>query len=237
MRLLYLTTMSGTPDTRLVADGPALALGGLPHRVHEPENPGPRRALVMLHGRRGDENVMWVLARTVPAGWLLVAPRGPRPDPEGGYAWHPRKRDEWPPLETFDAAVAAVVKLIRALPDLYDADPNHFYLMGFSQGAATAYATALRHPGLVKGIAGLVGFMPVVGDEVLNRKPLAGLPVFMSVGQRDPLIPLTVAEACAHNLRAAGAALEYHAYDTVHKVDVKGMQALKRWWGERDAER
>jgi len=44
------------------------------------------------------------------------------------------------------------------------------------------------------------------------------------------LIPSEVSEACARTLREASAQLEYHAYDTGHKVDLKGMQALKRWW-------
>ncbi len=226
--------MSDSADSRLVASGPAFDLAGLLHRVREPAAPGPHRAVVMLHGRGGDENVMWVFARTVPVEWLLVAPRAIKTDPDGGYAWHPRKPDEWPPLTMFDEAVAVVVKLIHALPQLYDADPGHIYLMGFSQGAAAAYATALRHPGLVKGIAGLVGFLPVVSDEGVTPAPLKGLPVFMAVGKRDPTIPLEVAEGCARTLREAGAQLEYHAYDTGHKLDARGMEALKRWWAERD---
>jgi predicted esterase len=55
------------------------------------------------------------------------------------------------------------------------------------------------------------------------------------VGRRDPLIPLEIAQACARTLREAGARLDYHEYDTGHKLDVKGMQALKSWWGELEA--
>jgi phospholipase/carboxylesterase len=228
--------MTGPSQTRLVSDGPNFAVAGLIHRVREPASPGPHRAVVMLHGRSGDEDVMWVFARSVPANWLLVAPRALKPDLEGGYAWHPRRRDEWPPLAMFDDAVAAVVKLIEALPDLYGADAAHIYPMGFSQGAATAYATAIRRPGLIKGIAALAGFMPVGVGNVVSAAPLAGLPIFMAVGRRDPLIPSEIVQACARTLHEAGARLDYHEYDTGHKLDVKGMQDLKRWWGERDAE-
>jgi phospholipase/carboxylesterase len=226
--------MIENPDARLVQDGPGLALAGLVHRVEEPSMPGPHPTIVMLHGRSGDENVMWVFARTVPRDWLRVAPRAIKPDPEGGYTWHPRKRDEWPSRVMFDEAVAAVVKLVRALPELYHADPERLYLMGFSQGAATAYAAALQHPGLVRGIAGLVGFMPTGGEAVLSAAPLAGLPVFMAVGKRDPTIPLEMAEACARALRQAGARVEYRVYTTGHKLDAQGMRDLQRWWKERD---
>ena len=217
-------------ETHLVADGPALDTAGLIHRVRQSAHPGPHRTVVMLHGRSGDENVMWVFASAAPKDWLLVAPRGFKQDPDGGYAWLPRKRDEWPPLELFDEAVAAVARLIRALPNLYDADPDHIYLMGFSQGAATAYATAMRYRGLVRGIAGLVGFVPVDSDAAVSAAPLKGLPVFMAVGEDDRTIPLERSKACAQALRRAGALLEYHAYDTGHKLSAEGMRDLRSWW-------
>lgn len=225
--------MTLTAETRLVTGGPARDLTGLVHRVRVPASPPSRRTVVMLHGRSGDEDVMWVFARTIPADWLVLAPRAIRPDPDGGYAWHPRKRDEWPTLEMFDEAVAAIVQFIRALPELYGADLHRVYLMGFSQGAAASYAAAIRHPGLIRGIAGLVGFMPALGGDAMRVAPLAGLPVFMAAGARDPTISLDVSEACARILREAGAALEYEVHATGHKLDAKGMHALTQWWRRR----
>ncbi len=219
-----------TTGPLLVAEGSIYETVGLIHRVQKPAGPGPHRAVVMLHGRGGDENIMWVFASTTPKNWLLVAPRGLKPDPDGGYSWLPRRRDEWPSLALFDEAVAAVARLIRALPGAHNVDPDHIYLMGFSQGAATAYATALRHPGLVRGIAGLVGFMPVDSDAAVSAAPLKGLPVFMAVGEDDRTIPLERSQACAQALRRAGALLEYHAYDTGHKLSAEGMRDLRSWW-------
>ena len=225
--------LAGIVSSELVTSGPAFDASGLVHRVREPGTSGPLRACVMLHGRSGDETVMWVFARTLPARWLLAAPRAIKPDPDGGYAWHPRKPDEWPPFHMFDEAVAAVAGFLHALPGLYHADPAHVYLMGFSQGAAVAYATAMRHPGLVKGIAGLVGFMPAENGSIASAAPLKDVPVFMAVGKQDPTIPLVVAEACARALREAGAQLDYHEYDTGHKLDIQGMRDLTNWWKQR----
>jgi phospholipase/carboxylesterase len=177
--------------------------------------------------------VMWLFARTLPPDWLVVAPRGIKPDPSGGYAWHPRQRDEWPTLRQFDEAVAAVTRFIQALPQLYEADGDHIYLMGFSQGAATAYATAIRHPGLVQGIAGLVGFVPTDCGPALESSPLKHLPIFMAVGKKDDLIPLNHTAGCARTLAMAGTQLEYHEYDTGHKLNGQGMRDLRRWWQAR----
>jgi phospholipase/carboxylesterase len=191
----------------------------------------------MLHGRSGNEDVMWIFARLVPDNWLIVAPRGVKKDPAGGYAWHPRQPDEWPAASMFSEAVSGVVKFVEALPDLYGADPGRIYLMGFSQGAATAYATAMSHPGLVQGIAGLVGFVPVESDAAIETTALKGLPIFMAVGKEDALIPFARTRSCAQTLRSAGADLAYHEYDTGHRLNAQGMRDLKAWWGGRDRDR
>lgn len=229
--------MAENDKSQLFTQGPAVEQAGLVHRVLQPTGPGPHPTVVMLHGRSGDEDVMWVFARTVPRNWLLVAPRAIKADPDGGYSWHPRHQDEWPPLDRFDEATAAVTRFVNALPQLYNADPDHVYLMGFSQGAATAYATAMRQPELVQGIAGLVGFVPTEADAVLAAKALKGLPILMAVGKEDERIPYAVSQASAQALRNTGAELEYYEYDTGHKLNAQGMRDLKQWWAERTGEK
>ena len=219
----------------LVNSGLALARSGLAHRVLMPGEAKPHPTVVMLHGRSGDEDAMWIFARALPKDWLAISPRGIKPDPAGGYAWHPRRRDEWPALSMFDEAVAALTHFLQALPELYDADPDHLYLMGFSQGAATAYATAMRHPDLVQGIAGLVGFVPVESDAAIETRALRGLPIFAAVGKEDPFIPLDRARGCAETLWASGADLAYQEYDTGHRISAQGMRDLKAWWERRVA--
>jgi phospholipase/carboxylesterase len=219
-----------TSEPRLVDQGSALEKAGLIHRVLRPEGTGPHPTVVMLHGRGGNEDVMWIFSRALPKGWLVLAPRGIKPDLEEGYAWHPRQRDEWPTLTQFEEATAAVTRFVHALPELYDADPHHIYLMGFSQGAATSYATAMGDPKLIQGIAGLVGFVPVACDAAIAMSALRGLPIYMAAGKRDPLIPVERTESCAKTLREAGADLTYREYDSGHRLNAQAMRDLKAWW-------
>lgn len=213
---------------KLIDSGPILAATGLVHRVQVPDGSGPYPTVVMLHGRSGDEDVMWVFARTIPANCLIISVRAI--EAEGNsYSWHP-PGNGWPDLADFELAVTAVTRFIQALPAQYNANADAIYLMGFSQGAAAAYATALHWPGLVKGIAGLVGFMPLGVEDAIRGAPLADLPVLMLVGKEDTTIPLHIARTCAKMLRAAGAYLEYREYDTGHKLNSGGMQKLKNWW-------
>ncbi len=220
-------------EPQLVENGPVLEQSGLIHRVQVPKTSGPHRTVVMLHGRSGNEDVMWIFAKAIPQDWLIAAPRAIEPDPDGGYSWRLRAQDEWPTLDQFNDAVTAVTQFIQALPHLYNADPAQIYLMGFSQGAAVAYAVAMRNPGLVQGIAGLVGFIPTRCDSALETSPLVDLPIFMAVGKRDPLIPPERAAGCAQTLIMAGSNLEYHEYDIGHKLNGTGMADLTAWWSER----
>lgn len=222
-----------TPKPQLIETGEAFTKAGLVHRVLQPEAEGPRPTAVLLHGRAGNEEVMWVFGRTLPPGWLLVAPRAIKDDPDGGYSWHPRQPDTWPSLSEFDEAVTAVTHFIQALPSLYNADPSRIYLMGFSQGAALAYATAIRQPGLVQGIAGLVGFIPEAAEAALAEAPLKDLPIFVAVGSQDERIPAARARQGAKKLKTAEAQLDYREYDTGHKLNAQGMRDLTEWWERR----
>lgn len=216
-------------EPQLVTDGPAWEGTGMAHRFYKPSTTGPCPTVVMLHGRAGNEDVMWVFARTVPPGWLVIAPRALKPD-EGGYSWHPRLPHVWPPLAEFDEAADSVMRLIDSLPALYQADAQRIYLMGFSQGAALSYATAMRYPGVVQGIAGLVGFVPTNTESAVETQVLRHLPVFMAVGRADDKIPYERAQNCAAVLRAAGAALTYREYETGHRMPAQGLRDLTAWW-------
>lgn len=220
-----------TRNPSLISDGPAYERSGLVHRVHQPDTPGPHPTVVMLHGRFGNEDVMWVFARALPPDWLVLSVRAIVPEEEG-YSWHADTGD-WPDAQEFDTAVAAIVHFLQTLPSLYNANSNRLYLMGFSQGAAAAYLTAMRHPQLVQGIAGLVGFMPLGVDDLVDAASLQNLPVLMLVGESDPLVPILIARKCGKAVRAAGANLSYHELDTGHKLNAAGTRLLRTWWQEQ----
>ncbi len=218
---------------QLIDKGKLLEKAGLVHRVSQPAGDGPWPTAVLLHGHAGNEDVMWVFARTLPSDWLLVAPRAILGNPDEGYSWHSHPLDGWPTLSEFDEAITAVSHLIHTLPTLYQADPQRIYLMGFSQGAALAYAIVMRQPGLVQGIAGLVGFVPEQAKAALATNPFQDLPIFMAVGTQDERIPAKYARQGAKIIKKANAQLDYHEYDTGHKLNAQGMRDLTQWWANR----
>lgn len=218
--------MNRTPP--LIESGSAFEETGLVHRVLAPEGQGPFPTVVMVHGRKGNEDVMWIFARTIPKSWQIISVRAPVPE-EDGYSWH-EPLDRLPTLSEMDQAVETLSRFIRALPTVYSSDPHQTHLMGFSQGTAVSLAAAIKHPNLVQSIAGLVGFLPETPTEVLASAPLKDLPVFMAVGERDDTIPLELARQSGKAVRAAGAWLEYREYPTGHKLNAAGMRKLESWW-------
>jgi phospholipase/carboxylesterase len=193
-----------------------------------PDGPGPYPTVVMLHGRFGNDEVMWLFRRTFPRPWLAVAPRAPLPDRDG-FSWVLQAGDGWPSIQDFTGATAALLRFLDALPRLYNADPERTYLMGFSQGAAASFALAHAYPGRIRAIASLVGFAPGAPEGSL-RGALAGLPVFMAIGTRDTLVPHAEALRSAEQLRLAQAELDVHEYDTGHKMTAEGLRDLQKWW-------
>ena len=220
---------------RLVEYEGAAYVLGLPHRVLEPGGDGPHPTVVLLHGRHGTEEVPWIFARRLPKNWLMVAPRAIEFDPETdasddiGYSWM-MMGNEWPHLDDFSDGVEALHEFVTNLPDVYGADPEQIYMLGFSQGAATAFAFAMQYPDLVQGISGLVGFSPKVDDEMVVERPLSGLPIFLAAGTKDDRVPLPVAQIGRDVLQNLGAQVEYQEYEVGHKMNSQGLRDLAAWW-------
>lgn len=220
--------MAESTPPQLIQDGPEYFETGLAYRVQQPPGSGPYPTVVMLHGRLGDENVMWVFRRAIPRPWLVVAPRAPLAD-QSLFSWLIQPYGQWPDLAHFDPAVAALTRFVRALPRLYNADPERLYLMGFSQGAAVSLAAIWRDPALARGVAGLVGFAPAASEEEVAGR-LTGRPVFWASGTEDQTVPYEESQRAAALLRLSGADLTYREYAIGHKLSAEGMRDLRDWF-------
>lgn len=186
-------------------------------------------AVVMLHGLTGDERSMWALEAAAPPGALIVTPRGPFPQEQGGYAWN-RSIQAWPPLlSEFSVSVAKLEQLLDFLEERYDFNRRRFSLIGFSNGAAMAFAagmTPLRTPPL--GIVAVSGHLP---EGELD--PLREIPVFWSHGIRDNFIPISIARTDASRLRAIGCAVKLCEAEVGHKLGADCLDELRAWYRGR----
>jgi phospholipase/carboxylesterase len=204
----------------------------LVHRIEIPPeaNSGqPAPVVVMVHGWKGDETVMWIFKQTVPAGTAIITPRAPLAVADGGYGWFQRDGSALQPEpDSLWAGRDQLQQFLSQLPRQYPVDPSRIILMGFSQGAAICNTLVLTRPGQVRGMASLAGLIPEVVVETA-RPDLTGLPVFIAHGRGDETVPLAAAQQTRAVYTRLGAQVTYGEYPTGHKLTTQGMAALKAW--------
>lgn len=106
-------------------------------------------------------------------------------------------------------------------------------LGGFSQGAMLAVDAALRADEPPRGV---IAFSPTLLCEAVWRRYAArraGLPVYVSHGRHDPLLPFAASEALVAMLLANGLAVDFEPFDGPHTIALEALAGaadhLARW--------
>jgi phospholipase/carboxylesterase len=101
---------------------------------------------------------------------------------------------------------------------------------GFSQGGACAYAVALGdgrpRPA---GIVAMSCFIPMVRGWRLGLNQKRGLPVYITHGAFDPLIPVGFGRRARDVLTEAGLYVTYRESRIQHSVDPELLPEMRRW--------
>lgn len=197
-----------------------------------PESSGQERlqprSLLLLHGWTGDENVMWVFTRNLPENYWIFAPRAPVPAVDGGYGWLPRE-EGFPNLADFQGIADALLDAFRHWANRVHAPRDPFDVMGFSQGAAMAYALAAYHPLPVKHLVALAGFLPPDNPMPGRYSELRGKKIYIAHGTQDETVPVTLAQEAKRTLQAAGADVTYCESEVGHKLSAECLKGLEEF--------
>jgi phospholipase/carboxylesterase len=145
----------------------------------------------------------------------VAIPAAPRTWVNGGEgrAWYERGTTE------LDAEVERAAGELAAVRDGLVAegrDAHDVIVMGFSQGATLSIECAQRWPDPPRAIVVLSG--RVLPRFAEHWSPLAGMPVFVSHGRSDPVIPFTDGEATRDAATAAGAQVTFVPFDGPHAI-------------------
>jgi phospholipase/carboxylesterase len=206
--------------------------------------------VVLLHGfgAPGEDLVPVGSAVRAPAGTRFLFPAAPLRLVEAffeGRAWwmidFARREqllsgrdletlaDETP--EGLTEAREAVVAMLDAAASALGAPPERTVLGGFSQGAMLALDTALRDP---RPLAGLVLLSPTLVAALawVDLAPgRAGLPVYLSHGRQDPLLPFFMTERLRALLEQAGLAVTWAPFDGGHEVPAVAVGGVSGFLG------
>ena len=178
----------------------------------------PSTTIVMLHGYGADAYDLSSLREElqVPARWIFA--QGPKEVEIGpgytGRAWfpidlsaHEKAMYEGVDLSYadrrpsgIDSARDQVLSLLKAL----NVPLDQLILGGFSQGSMLAVEVAMTLPQMVKGVIVLSGTLADQKGIQARAPKQKGLRFFQSHGQRDQVLPFSMAEALYQELNAAG---------------------------------
>jgi phospholipase/carboxylesterase len=134
------------------------------------------------------------------------------------------RRDEVP-----DGLQEARAQLIQLLDELERRlPPGPLVLGGFSQGAMLALDVALHRNAPPAGLVLMSGTMLAESTWQPRMASLAGVPVVLSHGRADGLLPFGTAELLRDRLTAAGALVDWQPFPGGHEIPPPALAAATR---------
>lgn len=182
--------------------------------------------MILLHGRGGTAEDILGLARALEEPRLAyLAPQAT------GRTWYPESF--LAPAERNEPWLSSALGVVRRLLETAagaGVPAERALLIGFSQGGCLALEFAARNPARYGGVAGLAaGLIGAPGTSRDYRGSLAGTPVFLGCGDRDPFVPMDRFEETAEAMTRLGADLTKRSYPGMgHIVNEDELGHLRR---------
>lgn len=212
------TTMPDSPSVTHIAEARTLTLGAGPgegtswsYRLLVPRDlePGERRPLlVFLHGagERGSDNELQLMhlpelflqpGEAPPFRGFVLAPQCPEGEAWAELDWSSSTPRAWDPEGTIplNAAWHAVQRTLEEEA----IDPHRVHLTGLSMGGYGSFDLAPRHPTPWASITPICG-----GGDPAMATSFPEVPIWISHGVDDPVVPFARSEQMADALRETG---------------------------------
>ena len=112
----------------------------------------------------------------------------------------------------------------------YQLQTRKIVAVGYSNGANIAASLLLLRPETLAGAVLLRAMLPIVPD---NLPSLAGIPVFLAAGRKDPFITPKGTDQLADLLRKIGADLTLLWSDRGHQLEPEEIDEARTWLRHR----
>lgn len=187
----------------------------------DPEAP----LIVLFHGRDANETDMAWLAPYLPDGAAYASVRGPLAE-GGGFAWFADGGVGRP----LPDSLAVTMAWFREWLDERAAPQVPVVLVGFSHGAVFAGGLLLADPLRFAAAGLLYGTLPFDAGVPVTRGRLAGVPVFVTHGVHDTVIPVELqSRTWDYLVQESGSPLWAQREPTGHEVAAKTASELAGW--------
>ena len=204
------------------------------------EHPSNAPVLVLFHGYGANMHDLMGLSEIVDPRLEVVAAQAPidlsSHGMPGGRAWFHLQQDERgdityhreTALESIDIAAGFIDTQIRRR----ETPPPGVLVMGFSQGAMISHALLLQQRVSLDGIAACSGRLV---DEMFQGTAdhgeliPEGLPVLLTHGSLDPLIPIENGHSLRDFYSSTAASMTWIEEPVGHGIGPRSAEALQAW--------
>ena len=131
--------------------------------------------------------------------------------------------------EHLQQACGAIQHLIQSQLD-QGIPASRIILIGFSQGGAVAYHTALQYPEKLAGLIALSTYLPkpeTMSDEALRAN--RAIQIHIAHGDFDDVVTENAARTAFEWLQANGYSVDWNHYPMGHEVCVPEIRQIGRW--------
>ena len=180
--------------------------------------------LLLLHGTGGNEHDLLPLREHLSPGAAALSVRGTVLE-NGMPRFFRRLREGVFDEDDLRRRADELADFVQAASDRYGIADRSLVAAGFSNGANIASALLLRRPDV---LAGAVLFAAMVPFAEPPAADLAGVPVVISNGDRDPMIPATMTEQLASQLRDRGAVVTLLPHPGGHQIEPGLLPQIRR---------
>jgi phospholipase/carboxylesterase len=183
--------------------------------------------VVVLHGRGADANDLADLAPYLDHGYRFIFPNAPKPfEAMPGYSFGFTWFDGWPPEG--NSIVASRELLLQFLDEMTKRFPTprgKVVLCGFSQGGMMSLDAGFRTAVGLAAIVVMSGALYEADLPPFSRK----IPVLITHGTEDDVIPLLAAHRTRRVLEDHGVDVEYHEFPMGHEISQESMNAISEF--------
>lgn len=201
---------------------------GFIHVFHPPADQDAP-VLLALHGTGGNEHDLVPLAQMLAPSGGVLSPRGKVLE-RGMPRFFRRLAEGVFDLDDLKLRTAELADFATRAAAHYGLTGHRIIAVGFSNGANIAASVLLLRPGVLSGGVLFRAMVPLMPDPLPS---LNGTPVFVSGGERDPLIPVEGTERLADLLRDAGADVTLVWQPVGHQLTQADVTQAREWLSAR----
>jgi len=193
------------------------------HHIYN-EGKAGEPVLVLLHGTGADEEDLLPVAEVLAPDASVLSIRG-NVSENGMNRYFKRHGEGQYDIEDLEKRGKELYDFIEESADKYDFALEDVILLGFSNGSNIGINMLLLED-TVFNTAML--FAPMYPVDVDSQKDMSDTHIFLSMGERDPIVPVSESENVIDIFENRGATIET-TWVNSHEINGDNLQAAKQW--------